>query len=108
MAAVHPEASRQAVVEAALVLLERMGLTPGGPGRCPAASLGGANVRRVRTRGIGGGKYRDPAGVWFVLEPGHRALGQPTAGRANAVGDPAADGLRQDPRGGPPQRPRRT
>jgi integrase/recombinase XerC len=29
MTAVHPETSRQAVVEAALVLLERMGLTPG-------------------------------------------------------------------------------
>ena len=28
MTAVHPEASRQAVVEAALVLLERMGLSP--------------------------------------------------------------------------------
>ena len=28
MTAVNPEASRQAVVEAALVLLERMGLTP--------------------------------------------------------------------------------
>ena len=28
MTAVHPVASRQAVVEAALVLLERMGLTP--------------------------------------------------------------------------------
>ena len=28
MTAVHPEASRQAAVEAALVLLERMGLTP--------------------------------------------------------------------------------
>ena len=28
MTAVHPEASRLAVVEAALVLLERMGLTP--------------------------------------------------------------------------------
>jgi integrase/recombinase XerC len=28
MTAVTPEASRQAVVEAALVLLERMGLTP--------------------------------------------------------------------------------
>ena len=28
MIAAHPEASRQAVVEAALVLLERMGLTP--------------------------------------------------------------------------------
>ena len=28
MTAVHPEVSRQAVVEAALVLLERMGLTP--------------------------------------------------------------------------------
>ena len=26
--AVHPDASRQAVVEAALVLVERMGLTP--------------------------------------------------------------------------------
>jgi len=28
MTAVHPEASRQAAVQAALVLLERMGLTP--------------------------------------------------------------------------------
>jgi hypothetical protein len=28
MIAVNPEASRQAMVEAALVLLERMGLTP--------------------------------------------------------------------------------
>jgi len=28
MTAVHPEASRQTVVEAALVLLERMGVTP--------------------------------------------------------------------------------
>jgi hypothetical protein len=28
MTAVHPDASQQAVVEAALVLLERMGLTP--------------------------------------------------------------------------------
>ena len=28
MTAVHPQASRQAVVEAALVLLERMGLSP--------------------------------------------------------------------------------
>ena len=28
MTAVHPDASRQAVVEAALVLLEQMGLTP--------------------------------------------------------------------------------
>jgi len=33
--AVHPEASRQAVVEAALVLLERMGLTPADLGRVP-------------------------------------------------------------------------
>jgi hypothetical protein len=39
MTVVHPEASRQAVVEAALVLLERMGLSP--------ADL--AAVRRDRT-----------------------------------------------------------
>ena len=35
MTAVSPEASRQAVVEAALVLLERMGLTPAGLAAVP-------------------------------------------------------------------------
>jgi len=35
MTAVHLEASRQAVVEAALVLLQRMGLTPGGLAAAP-------------------------------------------------------------------------
>jgi integrase/recombinase XerC len=36
MTAVSPEASRQAVVEAALVLLERMGLSPADLAAVPA------------------------------------------------------------------------
>ncbi len=83
------------------------GPVPGGPGRRPAVPAAGADVRRVRPGGVGGGQRRDPPGVRLVLEPGPGALGRPAAGRADAVGDPAADGLRQDPRGGPPQRPRR-
>jgi hypothetical protein len=39
MTAVNPEASRQAVVEAALVLLERMGLTPAGLAAVPQNRL---------------------------------------------------------------------
>jgi hypothetical protein len=73
MTAVSPEASRQAAVEAALLVLERMGLSP--------ADL--------------------------AVEPDRRALGRPAPGRADTVGDPGSDGVRQDPRGGPPQRPRR-
>jgi hypothetical protein len=42
MTAVHPEASRQAVVEAALVLLERMGLS--------AADLAAVPPSRKRCR----------------------------------------------------------
>ena len=37
MTAVNPDASRQAVVEAALVLLERMGLTPADLAAIPQA-----------------------------------------------------------------------
>ena len=37
MTVVNPEASRQAVVEAALVLLERMGLTPADLAAVPQA-----------------------------------------------------------------------
>src|ERR1700756_4565907 len=37
MTAVNPEASRQAVVEAALVLLERVGLAPGDRAAAPQA-----------------------------------------------------------------------
>jgi len=49
-----PAVSQQAAVEAALVLLERMGLSPsdlvgGGQG-----TQGGTDVRRVRPGGVGG------------------------------------------------------
>jgi integrase/recombinase XerC len=62
MTAVHPEASRQAVVEAALVLLERMGLLPGRPGRRPAGLQAGADLRRVRPGRVRGSQRRDPGG----------------------------------------------
>ena len=60
MTAVSPEASRQAVVEAALVLLERMGLSPADLAAVPSGPPGGADVRRVRPGGVGGGQRRDP------------------------------------------------
>ena len=80
MSAVESAESRQAAVEAALVLLERMGLSP--------ADL--TAVRQPRTQvptfaeyvpvvsaAVSAGTRR---GVWLVLEPGHRALGRPPPG----------------------------
>jgi hypothetical protein len=77
MTAVNPAASRQAVVETVLVLLERMGLTAADLAAGPRA---GADLRRVRPRRVSGGQRRNPPGVRVVLEPGHRALGRPTPG----------------------------
>jgi integrase/recombinase XerC len=100
MTAVYPEASRQAVVEAALVLLERMGLSPADLAALPQ------DRKPVPTFAeyvpVGRGQRRDPPGIWLVLEPDPRALGQSAPGRAHPLRDPAADGLRQNPRGGPP------
>ena len=52
MTAVNPGASQQAVVEAALVLLERMGLSPAD---LTAAPPGDADLRRVHPGSVGGG-----------------------------------------------------
>src|SRR6476619_4566058 len=67
--AAQPAGSQQAVVEAALVLLERMGLSPADLVAVPQGPGGGADVRRVRLGGVGGGERRDPPGVRLVLEP---------------------------------------
>ena len=74
MTAVHPDASQQAVVEAALVLLKRMGLT--------AADLTAVPQHRKPVPTFAGyipvvsaAVSRDPAGVRLLLEPGRRALG---------------------------------
>ena len=80
MTEVSPEASRQAVVEAALVLLERMGLSPADLAAVPSGPPGGADVRRVRPGRVGGCERWDSAGVRVVLEPGPRALGGPASG----------------------------
>ena len=76
MTAMHPDASRQAVVEAALVLLERMGLTPADLAAVPQPRLPVptfAEYVPVVSAAVSAG--RDPPDVRLVLEPGRRALG---------------------------------
>ena len=106
MTAMNPEASRQAVVEAALVLLERMGLSPADLAAVPQdrkpVPTSPSTSRSCRRRSAPG-----PGGPMARTGTGSSSTGVPAPGRAHAVGDPAADGLRQDPRGGPPQRPGR-
>jgi hypothetical protein len=109
--ATQPAASQQAAVEAALVLLERMGLSPADLVAAPRDRAVVPTFAEYVPGGVGGGNRRDPPGLRFLLEPDHRALGRPAAGRADPVRHPAADGLRQDARGDPPQRagrPQRT
>ena len=107
MTAVNPGASQQAVVEAALVLLERMGLSPADLAavpqpRKPVPTF--AEYVPVVSAAVSDGTRRAYGSYWNrVVEH----WGEPAPGRAHPVGDPAADGLRQDPRRGPPQRPGR-
>ena len=74
MTAVNPDTSRQAAVEAALVLLERMGLTPADltavpQPRTPVPTFG--EYIPVVSEAVSTGTRRGG----LVLEPGHRALG---------------------------------
>ena len=106
MTAVNPEAPRQAVVEAALVLLERMGLSPADLTAVPQVRTlvpTFAEYVPLVSAAVSAGTRRAYGSYWNrVVEH----WGEPPPGRAHPVGDPAADGLRQDPCGGPPQRPR--
>ena len=79
--AAQPCASQQAAVEAALVLLERMGLSLADLTAVPQDRPGGADLRRVRPGRVGGRERRLPPRVRLVLEPGRRALGRPAPGR---------------------------
>ena len=103
----HPAASQQAVVEAALLMLERMGLSPADlaaapQDRPPVPTF--AEYVPVVSAAVSAGTRRAYGSYWNrVIEH----WGEPAPGRAHPVGDPAADVLRQDPRRGPPQRPRR-
>ena len=83
MTAVHPEASRQAVVEAALVLLERMGLSPADlaavpPHRQPVPTF--AEYVPVVSAAVSAGTRRAYGSYWIrVLEHwGDRHLDEPT------------------------------
>ena len=71
MAAVHPEVSQQAVVKAALVLLERMGLPPADLAAVPAVPAvpqADTDLRRVHPGRVSGREHRHPAGIRLVLE----------------------------------------
>jgi integrase/recombinase XerC len=83
MTAVNPEASRQAVVEAALVLLERMGLTPADlaavpPQRTPVPTF--AEYVPVVSAAVSAGTRRAYGSYWnrVVEHWGSRRLDEPT------------------------------
>ncbi len=80
----------QAVVDAALLLLERMGLTPRRPAGRPGGQADRTDPRRVHPGPVSPGQRWLPQGIRLVLEPGHRAVGQPPHRRAHAIGDPPA------------------
>ena len=64
----------QAVVDAAMLVLERMGLTPADLLAAPAARRA-ARPRRVHPGRVSPGQRRLPKGIRLVLEPGSRAVG---------------------------------
>src|SRR6266849_520696 len=83
MTAVHPEASRQAVVEAALVLLERMGLSPADlaavpPSRKPVPTF--AEYVPVVSAAVSAGTRRAYGSYWnrVTEQWGGRRLDEPT------------------------------
>jgi hypothetical protein len=78
--AAQPGTSQQAVVQAALLVLERMGLSPADltavpQTRKPVPTFA-EYVPVVSARG-------DPPGVWLVLEPPPGSVGRPPPGRAD-------------------------
>ena len=83
MTAVHPEASRQAVVEAALVLLERMGLTPADLAAIPQVQKPVptfAEYIPMVSAAVSGGTRRAYGSYWnrVVEHWGARRLDEPT------------------------------
>ena len=98
----HPDASQQAVVEAALVLLERMGLTPADltavpQDRKPVPTF--AEYVPVVSAAVSAGTRRAYGSYWnrVVEHWGGRRLDEPTPSEIRQL-----MAIRQDPRGGPP------
>ena len=107
MTAANPAASQQAVVEAALVLLERMGLSPADLAAVPQPRRQVptfAEYVPVVSAAVSAGTRRAYGSYWnrVVEQWGGRRLDEPTPSEIRQL-----DGLRQDPCRGPPQRPRR-
>ena len=97
----------QAMVDAAMLVLERMGLTPADLLATPAARQAAPTFAEYIPGRVGSGQRRLPTGIRLVLEPGDRPVGQPPYRRAHAVGDPAARPARPGQRRGPAEFPRR-
>jgi hypothetical protein len=107
MTAVNSGASQQAVVEAALVLLERMGLSPADLAasprpRKPVPTF--AEYVPVVSAAVSAGTRRAYGSYWnrVVDQWGGRRLDEPTPSEIRQLMV-----YRQDPRGGAPQRARR-
>ena len=100
-------ASQQAAVDAALLILERMGLSPddltAAPRRRPAVPTFAEYVPVVSGT-VSDGTRKAYGSYWnrVVEQWGARRLDEP-----HAVGDPPAGGVRQGARSAPAQRPRR-
>jgi hypothetical protein len=95
--AVHPEASRQAVVEAALVLLERMGLTPADLLAAPAARPAAptfAEYIPVVSAAVSTGTRRAYGSYWNRVTDqwGSRRLDEPTPSDRAGMAAPACRG----------------
>ena len=69
------DTSEQAVIEAALLLPERMGLSPEDLVAVPRPAASAADPRREHPGRVSRGHDWNPAGVRLVLEPGPGALG---------------------------------
>ena len=97
----------QAVVDAAMLVLERMGLTPADLLAAPAARPPAPTFAEYIPVVAGPGQRRLPPGVRLVLEPGGRPVGQPPYRRAHALGDPPARPARPGQHRAPAELPRR-
>ena len=94
----------QAVVDAAMLVLERMGLTPADLLAAPRRGRR-PDLRRVHPGRLRPGQRRLPQGIRLVLEPGDRPVGQPrhrTSPRHRRSGSSSSTSGPRRARGGTP------